>query len=68
MKINRINVLIKRAENKHKTYLDNNIMKLMADYKFGGLYTNDSIELSNAPEAITGVLDKLKIVFERMKK
>ena len=67
MKINRIDVLIKRAENKHKPYLDNNIMKLMADYKFGGLYTKDFIQLNTTPETVTNVLDKLKIVFERLK-
>ena len=67
MKVNRINVLIKRAENKHKPYLDNNIMKLMADYKFGGLYTKDFIQLNTAPETVTNILDKLKIVFERLK-
>ena len=53
MKINRIDVLIRRIENKHKPYLDNNIMKLMADYKFGGLYTKDFIQLNTAPETIT---------------
>ena len=67
MKINRIDVLIRRIENKHKPYLDNNIMKLMADYKFGGLYTKDFIQLTQAPETVTNVLDKLKIVFERLK-
>ena len=67
MKINRIDILIRRIENKHKPYLDNNIMKLMADYKFGGLYTKDFIQLNTAPETVTNVLDKLKIVFERLK-
>lgn len=67
MRVNRINLLIKRVENKHKPYLDNNIMKLMADYKFGGLYTKDFIQLNTAPEPVLGVLDKLKIVFERLK-
>ena len=67
MKVNRINVLIKRAENKHKPYLDNNIMKIMADFKFGGLYNKDFIQLNTAPETVTNVLDKLKIVFEMLK-
>jgi hypothetical protein len=66
MKINKINVMIRRAENKHKPYLNNDIMKLMSEFKFGGKYANDSIELSNAPEAVTSVLDKLKIVFRRI--
>lgn len=65
-KINRIDVLIRRIENKHKPYLDNNIMKLMADYKFGGLYTKNFIQLNTAPETVTSVLDKLKIVFRRI--
>jgi hypothetical protein len=67
MKINRIDILIRRIENKHKPYLDNNIMKLMADYKFGGLYNKDFIQLTQAPETVINVLDKLKIVFERLK-
>lgn len=67
MKVNRINVLIKRAENKHKPYLDSDIMKLMSDFKFGGLYSKDFIQLNTAPETVTSVLDKLKIVFERLK-
>jgi hypothetical protein len=67
MRVNRINLLIKRVKNKHKPYLDNNIMKLMADYKFGGLYTKDFIQLNTAPETVMKVLEKLKIVFERLK-
>lgn len=66
MKINRINAVVRRVENKHKPYLDNNIMKLMADYKFGGLYTKDFIQLNSMPEPATKVLDKMKIVFERL--
>ena len=66
MKINRIDVLIRRAENKHKPYLDNNIMKLMSDFKFGGLYNKDFIQLNTAPETVTSVLDKLKIIFRRI--
>ena len=67
MKVNRIDVLIKRVENKHKPYLDSDIMKLMSDFKFGGLYTKDFIQLNTAPEPVTKVLEKLKIVFERLK-
>jgi hypothetical protein len=68
MKINRIDVLIRRAENKHKQYLDNNIMKIMSEFKFGGLYNKDFIQLTQAPEKVTTALDKLKIVFERLTK
>ena len=67
MKVNRINVMIKRSENKHRQFLDIDLMKIMNDFKFGGMYTNDTIELSNAPEKVTTALDKLKIVFERLK-
>lgn len=66
MKVNRIDVLIKRAENKHRQFLDIDLMKIMSDFKFGGKYTNDTIELSNAPEKVTTALGKLKIVFERL--
>jgi hypothetical protein len=67
MKINRINAVIRRAENTHKQYLNNDVMKIMSDFRFGGLYTNDRIELHSMPEQVTSVLDKLKIVFERLK-
>lgn len=67
MKINRIDVMIKRAENRHAQFLDNNINKMMKDYGFGGVYANDFIQLNNAPETVTNILDKLKIVFERLK-
>jgi hypothetical protein len=68
MKINKINVMIRRAENKHRQYLDIDIMKLMSEYKFGGLYANDRIELHSMPETATTVLEKLKIVFEKFKR
>ena len=67
MKVNRINVMIKRAENTHKPYLYNDINKLMNNFKFGGVFHNDRVELHNVPETATKVLDKLKIVFERLK-
>lgn len=68
MKVNRINVMIKRAENKHRQYLDLDIMKVMSEHRFGGVYSNDFIQLNSMPEQVTSVLDKLKIVFERLKK
>jgi hypothetical protein len=67
MKVNRINAVIRRAENTHKQYLNNDVMKIMKDFRFGGLYTNDRIELHSMPEHVTSVLEKLKIVFERLK-
>jgi hypothetical protein len=68
MRINRINALIKRAENKHVKYLDNEVKDMMSSYKFGGLFANDRIELHSAPETVTKVMENLKIVFERFKK
>ena len=67
MKVNRINVMIKRAENKHISFLYNDINQLMNNFKFGGVFHNDRVELHSAPETVTKVLDKLKIVFERLK-
>lgn len=64
MKVNRVDVLIKRAENKHRQFLDIDLMKIMSDFKFGGKYTNDVIELNNMPETATKMLDKLKIIFK----
>jgi hypothetical protein len=66
--VNRVDLMIKRVENKHKKYLDIDIAKLMSEYKFGGLYANDRIELHSMPETATTVLEKLKIVFEKFKR
>ena len=64
MKVNRINVLIKHADNKHKPLLNNEMKDLMSQYKFGGLFTPDRVELHNAPESIMKLLIKLKIGFK----
>lgn len=68
MKVNRINVLINRAENKHIPNIDIPIMDIQRYYKFGGLSTNDRIELHSMPEKLTEKLNELKIKFWRMKK
>jgi hypothetical protein len=68
VKVNRINVLINRAENKHIPNIDIPIMDIQRYYKFGGLSTNDRIELHSMPEKLTEKLNELKIRFWRMKK
>ena len=68
MKINRINVVIKYAENKHIPNIDIPIMDMQRYYKFGGLSAMDRIELYSMPEKLTEKLNELKIRFWRMKK
>jgi hypothetical protein len=68
MKVNRINVLINRAENKHIPNIDIPIMDIQRYYKFGGLSAMDRIELHSMPENLTEKLNELKIRFWRMKK
>ena len=68
MRVNRINVVIKYAENKHIPSIDIPIMDLQRYYKFGGLSTNDRIELHSMPETLIEKLNELKIKFLRMKK
>ena len=68
MKVNRINVVIKRAENKHIPHIDISIMDMQRYFKFGGLSTNDRIELHSMPEHVIEKLNELKIKFWRMKK
>jgi hypothetical protein len=68
MKVNRINVLIKRAENTHVPHIDIPIMDMQRYYKFGGLSAMDRIELHSMPENLTEKLNELKIRFWRMKK
>ena len=68
MKINRINVLIKRAENTHVPNIDIPIMDMQRYYKFGGLSAMDRIELHSMPENLIEKLNELKIRFWRMKK
>lgn len=67
MKVERINVLINRNANKHRTYLYNEMIGLMNQYKFGGEFGNDYITLKSMPSFLTKILDKLKIKFERLK-
>ena len=61
MKINRINILINYAENKHKPYLNNEILALMQRYHFGGEFKRDTIKLSGAPEVVGRILKRLDI-------
>ena len=68
MKVNRINVVIKRAENTHVPHIDIPIMDMQPYYKFGGLSAMDRIELHSMPENLTEKLNELKIRFWRMKK
>ena len=68
MKVNRINVVIKYAENKHIPNIDIPIMDMQRYYKFGGLSAMDRIELHSMPEKLTEKLNELKIRFWRMKK
>lgn len=66
MKVNRIDVIIKRDLNKHVPNIDIPIMDLQRYYKFGGLSTNDRIELHSMPETVLEKLKELKIKFERI--
>lgn len=66
MKVNRIDVMIKRDLNKHVPNIDMPIMDLQRYYKFGGLSTNDRIELHSMPETVLEKLKELKIKFERI--
>lgn len=68
MKVNRINVVINRLENKHVPNIDIPIMDIQRYFKFGGLSTNDRIELHNMPEQVIEKLNELRIKFWRMKK
>lgn len=65
MKINRINILIPTAQNKHRKYLYNEMLNLMSRNGFGGEIRNESIKLSAMPENLLKVLEELKINFER---
>ena len=67
MKVNRINVVIHRLENKHIPNIDIPIMDIQRYFKFGGLSTNDRIELHSMPEHVIEKLNELKIRFWRMR-
>ena len=62
MKINRIDVLKHYNQNKHKQFLNNDIMPLMKG--FGGEFRRESIKLSAMPEYLLEKLEELKIKFE----
>lgn len=61
MKVNRINLLIPTAQNKHRPYLCNDILRLMNKYGFGGEFRNESIKLSGAPEVVGRILKRMGI-------
>lgn len=64
MKINRINVLIPYSQNRHKPYLNNEILPLMKG--FGGEFRNDYIKLSAMPESVVKELEEKGIKFVRI--
>ena len=68
MKVNRIDIIIKRADNIHKPYLSNDCLELMRRYRFGGEYRNEEIKFSSMPESVLKVLDELKVVYQRITK
>ena len=67
MKVNRINVEISTLENKHRTYLYNEMFNLAKEHQFGGQFGNDFITLNGMPENLVKVLEELKIKFRKLK-
>lgn len=61
MKVNRINLTIPLAKNKHRPYICNEILALMNRYHFGGEFRTDTIKLSGAPEVVGKILKRLDI-------
>lgn len=61
MKVNRINLTIPLAKNKHRPYICNEILALMNRYHFGGEFRTDTIKLSGAPEVVERILKRLDI-------
>ena len=64
MKVNRINILIPSATNKHVKYLYNYGWDLMVKYKCGGIITNESIKLNSISDEVLKDLKDLKINYE----
>ena len=68
MKVNRINILINRHANKHRTYLYNEMWDLVKEQHANGTFGNDYIKINSLPETATKILNDLKIKFERLGK
>lgn len=64
MKVNRINILIPSAKNKHVKYLYNYGLNLMNKYKCGGIITNESIKLNSISNEAIKDLKELHINYE----
>ena len=60
MKVNRVNIVIQRALNPHKPYLNNEVMEFVRRVKVGGLYAMDRIELNLVPENELSELKDIK--------
>lgn len=63
MRIERVNVIITTANNKHRKYLYNEMLDLMNAHRFGGEFKNENIKLSSVPKSILEILDNLKIKY-----
>lgn len=68
MKVNKIDVLVSTHANKQRTYLYNELFSLAKEHQVNGRFGNDYIELPDVPEPMISILDKLKIVYSKIKK
>lgn len=68
MKVNRVDIKIDPSLNKHKKYLYNEALELMQTHKFGGEFANSHIKMNGVPEPVLELLNKAKIVFEKVVK
>lgn len=68
MKVNRINIVVPTALNKHRKYLYNEMLDFMQVNKLGGEFRNEHIKVNSMPEPLLNILKELQIIFEVIKK
>lgn len=65
MKVNRIDVVISTHANKNRTYLYEEMFGFAKEHKIQGRFGQDYFELESVPEEAIGLLEKMKIKFEK---
>ena len=67
MKITKIDVSVPLSANKHRQQLAGELRFLAEECHFNYRLKEDVVELTNMPERLTGILDKLRVAYKQMK-
>ena len=66
MKVARVNILISPTNNTHKQFLYNEVLDFVRREKVGAEFRTQSIKVNSVPEPLLTVLEKSKIIFNKL--